>query len=509
MNGSNSHENNESVSQDISGRLDALGLNAEKVQSHQKNVVSYLSSGSSRFFKIVDSCRLDNEGIRPLPDADRSSGEDVPVVAFIPAAGASSRYLSLMEPLFDALRQNNSPAAIEAVKKLVTDNVSSCPLPESFHRLLEIVNHGDPVIPADLCKQVLADMDAPKALYPAVKDGMTFLEMKRVEHHSIGEFSGEIFVCPPGKSRLMGGLAQRIKGVERVLCYEQGPALATVRFDRDGQFALDGEGNPSPVPAGHGSLIQLFPRVRSDFPDARGLFIRNIDNVSGTSKMVVDATRNFIGAFRESLRLLDAIRLGVGSNNYDRATESSRKLLNFWNLKLPPGEDPCRAVLSRFFHASPSTDQGSDVGTWNRPFVLMGQVPNTQKDVGGTCVFAQVGDRVQKLCLELPHAAPDDRRRYLEDPTLATHFNPVFVAAEIPNARALASWEDHPFWLIAKKTWRGRDVYYQESILYELLGSSSHCNVVFTEVPRVVFNPHKTLFDASGKMSSFWLGSSL
>jgi hypothetical protein len=142
-----------------------------------------------------------------------------------------------------------------------------------------------------------------------------------------------------------------------------------------------------------------------------------------------------------------------------------------------------------------------------RPFVMMGQVPNTQRDVGGTCVFADVEGNPQKICLELPHASPEDRRIFLENPIKSTHFNPVFVVSEIVDQTTINSWSEHPFWLIAKKSWRGRDVYYQESILYELLGSSQYCNVIFVEVPRILFNPHKTLNDASNKNSAYWLRS--
>jgi hypothetical protein len=91
------------------------------------------------------------------------------------------------------------------------------------------------------------------------------------------------------------------------------------------------------------------------------------------------------------------------------------------------------------------------------------------------------------------------------DPKKATHFNPVFVAAELPSDEMINQMENNPFWLISKKTWKGQDVYYQESILYELLGSSQFTNVIFVEVPRLLFNPHKTLFDAQNKQFVDWI----
>ena len=35
------------------------------------------------------------------------------------------------------------------------------------------------------------------------------------------------------------------------------------------------------------------------------------------------------------------------------------------------------------------------------------------------------------IALEPPHATPKDRKDILENPKVATHFNPAFVAAEI------------------------------------------------------------------------------
>lgn len=493
-----------SIPVEFASAIEEMGLDLNTVSMHQRHVADFLASGASRFFKITDTCRMDNGGILRFPTVPNQEPKTNQIVAFVPAAGASSRYLLPMTALMESLRNLDSAAAIKHVKDLMASGLDRCPLPESFRELIGLVMSGSQVIPEKLAEKVLLQIDAPKALYPAVTDGISFLEMKRIEHGAIGGLAGEIFVCPP--SRKADFLLEAKKQPSKLpfTCYEQGPALATLRFDGSARVALNESGRPSSVPAGHGSLIRLLPSVRSDFPDARGIFIRNIDNVSGTSSEVLSETRNFLNVFKYCLKGIEEIRSALGKEKVGEAAEVSNRLLSLWGLSAEEGERSLAKVASRLFYCD-STSLKDMIAQFARPFVLMGQVPNTQRDVGGSCVFAEVDGRIQKICLELPHASPDDRKDFFENPEKATHFNPVFVAAEIPDQAVLNSWSNHPFWIIAKKSWRGRDVFYQESILYELLGSSQYCNVIFVEIPRILFNPHKTLADASNRQSDFWL----
>jgi hypothetical protein len=504
LDGNSNNLANLSIPAEVEGAIDAMGLNLATIRLHQRHVAQYLSSGTSCLFKISDSCRINNGGIMPFPKVSGVKFEDVPIVAFVPAAGASSRYLMPMTDLVESLRQLDHQMVMRRVTELLASGVASCPLPDSFQELIRLVKSGVSVIPKELAARVLVQIDAPKALYPAVTDGLTFLDVKRIEHEAIGVLSGEIYVCPPNKRDDFLHQANSKQRKLTMKCYEQGPSLATVRFDSSASVALDEAGQPSYVPAGHGALAHLLPKVKLDFPEARGVFIRNIDNIAGTSDEVLSSSRQFLNVFRESLLCVDAIRQALSRQDSSDASKYSRQLLILWGIEADANEDPLSKVLSRLFHTDLSKINDAQA-IFARPFVLMGQVPNTKRDVGGTCVFADVGGKVQKLCLELPHASSEDRKIFLEDPAKATHFNPVFVAAEILDNSILHAWADHPFWLVAKKSWRGRDVYYQESILYELLGSSQHCNVIFVEIPRILFNPHKTLFDAVNKTSDFWL----
>jgi hypothetical protein len=351
--------------------------------------------------------------------------------------------------------------------------------------------------------EVLSDLELPKALYPAVDSGETFLEIKRLEHQTMNCLAGEVFICPPGRKEKFLQVSQRIKSRLPVRCYEQGPALSTVRFDNDGEFVTDGNNRLSLVPGGHGTILRLFREVARDFPQAKSVFIRNIDNVAGTSRSVCDTTERFLSAFKVSFLEIQQIRICLKRDDLDSANNHAKNICKIWGLDDLGCSSAVDLVLEKMFYTRVE-NQGIK-SLFDKPFVLMGQVPNTGSDVGGSCVLADVDGIRQKLCLELPHASPDDRARFLSDPKLATHFNPVFVAAEIPSEESYARLKNNPFWLVTKKKFENRDVYYQESILYELLGSSQFVNVLFVDVPRSIFNPHKALTDARSKSIKDWV----
>jgi len=508
MNRANS---NDTLDSDILRQLNSAGLSASVVLEHQHNVKSFIGSSGTRFFPINDTCRLDNGGIIKLPTRINEP-PSVPcstggVIAFVPAAGASSRYLAPFAQLIRALDSGSRMQCLLAKEELVKMGLLDFPIPDSLRRLLKMIDKAEGAEQefSELSREVLSNLEAPKALFPAVRSGETFLEIKRLEHLAIQGLQGEVFVGPPGRMKDFLQTAARVKSHLPVRCYEQGPGLSTVRFDASGEFARTKDNRLSFVPGGHGTLIRLFKKVAEDFSGARAVFIRNIDNVSGTGKAVMDVTRDFMLGFDVTLDLVQKIRIVMRSGKgLDAAAPLAIELLNFWGLHADKNGDPILTVLARLFHSTPS-DKAQFLDFFERPVVLMGQVPNTGSDVGGSCVFTNVGGLSQKLCLELPHASPEDKKIYLEDSSKSTHFNPVFVLAELPSERFMNDVEKNPFWLISKKKWEGRDVFYQESILYELLGSSQYTNVIFTEIPRMLFNPHKTISDANGKSLEDWM----
>jgi len=483
--------------------LQESGLSPEIIERHRKNITSFLAQSGGRFFPISDTCRLDNNGVLPLPE-DPGESPRINIVAFVPAAGASTRYVAPLADLLDALEVGSREKCSMALRVLRAGGFLASPLPDSLKKLFFADEHDKWDDFSKLAGDVLRDISAPKALYPAVHSGETFLELKRYEHRATPALFGEVYVTPPEQTANFKKVSDLVKSPIQTRFYEQGPNLSTVRFDRNGQYIKGEGGGPSFVPNGHGALIRLFGKVGKDFVGADGVFIRNIDNVSGTSDDAIFATEKFLNAFKVSLVKLRGLREAVKAGDSQLIEASSKELLKLWNVNLTSSKDLLSALMRSLFHTSAVSGQRI-IDLLNRPFVLMGQVPNTGRDVGGSCVFAKVDGVEQKICLELPHASEVDKARFLGDPKKATHFNPVFVAAELPSDEMINRMENNPFWLISKKTWKGQDVYYQESILYELLGSSQFTNVIFVEVPRLLFNPHKTLLDAQNKQFVDWI----
>ncbi len=493
--------------------LDESGIDRELVQSHREHVQFFLKSGGNQTFPVLDTCRLDNGGILKCPESTQDDGAGF--VSFIPAAGASSRWHSVLSELIVAISSRNVAQVKEAITNLKTRDILKFPLPL---KLRELFTHVDETADFDF-DELLRTIESPKALYPAVIDGFTFLQMKCLEDACFSKLSGRVVVCPDNMAPIFThALKQYATREVPSVVYEQNGELTTVRFDRDLSICIDEKQKISQVPSGHGALARLFPRVKAEFLDAESLWIRNVDNVIGTRNDARSATLSFFGAHATTLRLLREVRGSLALGNMEVANKFARSILDFWQIddspllrSKSPSElhDAVNLLIQKLFHVTLDGKKSKDdyLAVLSRPLVTMGHVPNSGKDVGGTAVFANVGGVRQKLCLEVPHASDDDRKKYLEDAAKATHFNPVFVAVEIPSVEQAELWKKHPFWLVAQKKWRGHDVFYQESILYELIGSSAYVNVVFTEIPRFLFNPHKSLADAGSRYLSDWIDS--
>ncbi len=518
-------------------QLEQLGLNAAEVHRHGAKLLQAVTQDNKPCFKIFDTCRLDNGGVitsQALTNA-AASREMRPVakgfVAFVPAAGAASRYSQPLTQVITALEASDNQAFTAGLAALAAAGAKRWPLPE---RVLELLDH--PEAAADLTEQerirLLVDLQFPKALFPAVREGASFLELKHREHLRLAGLDGQVFIAPAGMKAVFAKLMQELMvggHDDRVLTtsfLEQGPNLSTIRFQMDGKPYTDAEGQVTPVPAGHGTLAQLFPEVRRTFPAAHSLFIRNIDNVMGTSAPVLAATASFLTTHRMILDAVVQVRAALDRGDLASAAEVAAPLVAIV-AGLPDApfakdngsagdansSDPAsrlRAVQSRLFHTilPRGTDAAASLAqlrqAYARPVNTLGQVPNTGKDVGGTPCFVHTQDGIRKVCIEVPHVSPEDLQSFLANPAKATHFNPVFACAEITSD---ADWYNRTteFWLLSAKTYRGEKVMYYETVLYELLGNSSLANCAFVEIPRIVFNPHKALQDAAERTLADWI----
>lgn len=489
--------------------LKDLGLDPRDISTHQQRI-SGSQQSSSLTIPILDTCRLENAGILPQDFLQKKGDRPLDgIVAFVPAAGAASRYFKPLQDLRQALADDHSEAVRAEIETLKKQGAADWPLPPQLESLLA----GKAVGP-----EALAEIDAAKALLPYKKSGESFLQKKDREHRAIKGIAGQVYVAPLGQAEAFKKHLNAAPGLP-TLFLEQGPEMSTLRFLPNGDAYREND-KLSVVPAGHGTLVKLFPEIKKNFPGSHSLFIRNIDNVLQDEEEA--EAQKSIALFLEQhqfvLESLRRIRSQLRDGPQTRVAETARDLLeNFKNpASFRPGplqiNEPWKAVwavLLQVFHCPAHYarlqqerygDREALCRLFDRPLNSLGQVPNSGKDVGGTPVFARPDNGDVTICLELPHVSDRDRKHFLEDPARATHFNPVFVAAELPEDGRAYQLDDCPFWILAEKSLHGTSVVYHEIVLYEILGNSFTANVLFPEIPRCLFHPHKALTDGVKKL---------
>jgi hypothetical protein len=486
-------------------------LDPDRIALHIRRVANSLSDDVSHYIPISDTCRVDNHGVI----SRRLEGLDTPpvFVSLIPAAGASSRYIDVFTRLINAAQNDHRTVISEAIAALKQQQALNWNLPPVTRRVLEGSQSREDLV------GMLSELIKPKAFFPCVREGHSFIDLKLKEDENLGFFVGRSFVVSPTHVGLFQSYLRSVDDAQFSRLQTQGSEQSTIRIRSNGLPYIEANGTFSVVPAGHGTLASLIPKLKHEFPQAHSVLIRNIDNVIGCRSDVRSAARAIASAHHGILSAVQQIRHALKVSDYGRAADAARKIYNQIFEKDIPAKgtfDQLWTLLESLFHSSrvaakylihDEVDEAKILAfMFNRPVNTLGQVPNIHRDVGGSPCFVKLGsgDLIYKICLEQPHASEDDRRVFLNDFDRATHFNPVFAFAEIdfePNHYEKA---EQSAWILSKKNYRGETVYYHESVLYELLGNSLLANVCFVEIPRLLFNPHKTFTDSVGRSIADW-----
>lgn len=456
---------------DIFQQAAHLGLDVENLKLHFVHFLKFKKNDMKNFsFTVKDSCRIDNGRIIPARVLETiPSNRNISTIAsFIPAAGSATRFSS----------QNTGAQA---------DFIDENPLP--------------------------------KALFPCVEEGLNFLEMKFLEQKALNRISATICVIPLNKKQCFVEKFKTTLENQKVLFLEQGIELSTLRFNQWGEPLLQ-NGSLSVAPAGHGSLLQLFPRIKMEYPNIDALFIRNIDNIVGCKKEAVLTSQRFLDAHQFTLNKLKKIRYHLAANQLKPAVVEANSICRYFPLRklssvelsflknlADPTSSPLWLVQLALFQTPLQLcvmNIRNPLNLYQRPLNFLGQVPNSGNDQGGMPLVIEGEFGEQAVCLENSHLDEANRGR-LSDPLFATHFNPVFVAAELQATNEYYQQQTNEHWLFAAKQWRGQASYHYESLLYEMLGNSVMANLVFMELPRSVFNPHKSVDDVKNRCLADWI----
>ncbi len=480
------------------------GLDPDEVALHHRR----LTKEKQPVFPIIDTCRRDNGGILPLDEllylTDDSARVLQSFVSLVLAAGAASRFLRPLAKLEKLIKKGDYRVARVELQRLQDAGATRLPL---FYSVRELIKSGARVDDDALDEERSSSLGLfpfPKAFHPCVLEDYSFFAVKIVEHRAIGELAKQVYIIPERSMRLFRSRSSAHRALQDMLFYEQKGDMCTVRLLPNGDPYRDDNNCLSVVPAGHGVLTRLFSSIKAQ-TGAHSAFVRNIDNVMGGEEQSLEVCRSFMRLHHFVITHVQKIRTALRRGRLPTAEKSACAII-ISVLRRKPPTSPLWCVLKELFHtARPPADSEGDrrnlLNFYARPVNTLGQVLNNGKDMGGIPVFATWRGRRLKLCLEIPHMREEDIRNFARHPERATHFNPVFAACELD-----AHYDTHhsPFWLAAHKTFAGQEVMYHETLFSEIVGNSLHCNTLFVEVPRCIFNPHKCITAAKDRRIADW-----
>jgi hypothetical protein len=467
--------------------IEKLNLDFDAIYRHFKRLLDYKNI---KKFKIISNCSIKEMGIFDIKNLNLDHVNiKKDTIALVPAAGASSRYLDVFYELKNNIKSLDKKKINDSIYNLKKLKIPSWAFPIKIKNLLE--NNFD--YEKD---EILKIFNQPKALFPCDKNGNSFLISKSIDHNNIISFlSSQVFIAPIGFKNLFEKeiLLHKTNNLKTQF-FEQSDNLYTIRFKKDLSPYMTKNKKLSKVPGGHGEIVKLIPDIAKKNPEAKKFFIRNIDNIGEYSKETMEEIVKFFKFYEFLFEKINCIRKLLKENNFTKAQSLSSDILDYLKIKQSDKSSLIDLQLN-FFHSNIDKDLSEDEvlkiikKLYDRPLNIMGQVLKNSKDQGGMPVFINFENKKIKICLENSHINQEKISSCNE------FFNPVFVIAEIPNDIYYYQKFDLPFWIIANKKYQKTEVLYHESLLYEILGNSDICNLVFVSISRNLFNPTKHITD--------------
>ncbi|RPH88085.1 MAG: DUF4301 family protein [Deltaproteobacteria bacterium] len=485
-------------------QIKALGLMPSDVN---KQLETYRRG--STFLKLIRPC-IPGDGIRSFSAVERNrliklyeaEAAKHSILKFVPASGAASR---MFAEWFAAAHQGSFGNS--GLDRSFFADLKKMP----FFSMLEKDNTVCPVLKQKNTKAVLDYLllsDGlhfgwlPKALIPfhAYRGGevRTALEEHLVEAASFNTSGGGTcrlhFTISAEHAKAVKTLLRQITPQYEKRCHvrfkidlsEQSQATNIVAADEKNLPFRDDDGHLVFRPGGHGALLKNLQALDADL-----IVVKNIDNIApdALQKKILPYKKMLCGL---ALQLRQSIFTMLRHLEKDQIDAREIEAMSVF----------CQSELNRimpknFSNKTLSGKKKTIFELLNRPLRVCGMVYN-EGEPGGSPFWIQEKDQSQTLQIVESAHVEHNRASQTEIWARASYFNPVDMVCCTKNYLGkkfdLADYVNQDAYLISPKMERGRKLKAQEMPgLWN--GGMAYWNTVFVELPLMVFNPVKTVYD--------------
>jgi hypothetical protein len=485
------------------GQIKRSGLNSDDVD---KQLALYRQGPN--YLKLNRPCTV-NDGILSITAAQRKKlisfyekeSARYKLMKFVPASGAASRmfaeWFSVMEAGgFGTAKLNQS--FLRNLQRfpffsLVAKNKRAAQFIEqkNIRGLLEYILKDKGLNFGWLPKALI-----PFHLYPAGQ-ARTALEEHLFEGAQYVRGRGDIchlhFTISPEHKK---NVAARINAVKsrhenlgrikfKISSSVQSPATNMLAVDENNLPLRDSAGVLILRPGGHGSLLSNLQNLDADF-----IFVKNIDNIAPEKRLLkILPYKKMLGGLALKIqREIFSLLRQMENDKIDSA--QMEKIKNYClriNIALPRGMAKQSQKMQKQIIFS----------LLNRPLRVCAIVRN-EGEPGGAPFWVE--EREGKQTLQIVESGHVDKSspRQIAVWSAAKYFNPVDMVCCTKNYRGekfnLDSYVNHDAYLISRKNEKGLSLKALESPgLWN--GGMAYWNTIFVELPIIVFNPVKTVYD--------------
>jgi len=490
------------TSQDIA-QIREMGLktrDVEKQLSIYRRGINYLAL--NRPCKINDGIiSLGTQQKKELVRLYEQESKYNKIIKFVPASGAASRMFADWHALIKDKSIAEKPLEKEIIKKI--KKMPFIPLIEKDdygQRLLKVKDMKG-LLKFILFPDGLNYSWLPKALIPFHlydgKDIRTAIEEHIYEAASYITNSRGVcrlhFTVSEEHKNIIASWLAKIKKIYEEKCRVkfkidlsvQSASTNIIAVDENNMPFRDENGMLVFRPGGHGALLENLNKLDADL-----IFVRNIDNVvpSNILKKILPY-KKMLGGFAIRLRqdifeILNKLEKDEYKGKMDLLARHCNKNFNI-------------IFESGFHKLTEKQKKRRIILALNRPLRVCAMVRNVGEPGGGPFWINEKNSTQSLQIVEGAHVNKADASQ-LQIWSRASYFNPVDMVCCIKNHRGekydLKKYVDTDAFLISLKNEKGHKIKAQEMPgLWN--GAMARWNTVFVELPLIVFNPVKTVYD--------------